>query len=249
MAKKIQLKQKDSGILKTGFYGFSWTTLFFGGFPALFRGDFLTFLGLFAVLFFIALATHPIAAFIAMFIWSFFYNGYYTKRLLEKGYTFSDFQEANEDAAKALGVAIPIVSESNESAQPIKPVHSAPSIFTNEEKSLSNDAYKIYLVKKYPLEFNEVLKKYIFNNKLFDSIDDALITVHQVEIANESIARSKIYYTNKREAISFLTLINVEVTESNDRKITVKEKNSTQYFFSDDEFLNYANKKAVDLHK
>lgn len=44
MAHTIRLTHKNSGVLKDGYYGFSWTTLFFGSFPALFRGDFLTFI-------------------------------------------------------------------------------------------------------------------------------------------------------------------------------------------------------------
>lgn len=59
--------------------GFSWTTFFFGGFPALLRGDFL-------VGFLIILG----CAFtwgIAGIIMAFMYNKMYAKSLFEKGYT------------------------------------------------------------------------------------------------------------------------------------------------------------------
>ena len=36
---KVMLKNTQSGMLKSVLLGFSWTTFFFGGFPALFRGD------------------------------------------------------------------------------------------------------------------------------------------------------------------------------------------------------------------
>jgi len=88
MANSIQMIHKSTGITKTGFYGFSWTTLFFGGFPALFRGDFITFIGLFAVILIIGLATGGFGGFIASIVWAFVYNSYYTKKLLEKGYEF-----------------------------------------------------------------------------------------------------------------------------------------------------------------
>ncbi len=255
MAKSIQLKHKNSGIMKTGYYGFSWTTLFFGCFPALFRGDFLTFIGIFAVLFLIGFVTFGVGAFIAMFIWAFFYNSYYTKKLLEKGYVFSDFQHINEEAARTLGVSISTEIENRQEQRPtVKTASTSPSSkFKNEDKTLTNDAYKIYLVKKYPLEFNDVLKKYIFKDKLFDTVDEALVAVYQVELESESVvsqtATMRIYYTDKSEAISFLGLIGVDVRESSDGKFTVSSKHSTEYFYSDAEFLEYANKKAVDLPK
>ena len=39
MAVAIQLKHPQTGILKKGFTGFSGTSFFFGGFPALISGD------------------------------------------------------------------------------------------------------------------------------------------------------------------------------------------------------------------
>ena len=105
MATVIPMKNPQNGLTKDGFYGFSWTTLFFGGFPALFRGDFLTFIGLFAILIIIALITAGIGAFIVSIVWAFMYNKYYTKKLIEKGYRFNGSDEQNTAAANALGVS------------------------------------------------------------------------------------------------------------------------------------------------
>lgn len=104
MAVKIKMKHPSTGIIRDGIYGFSWTTLFFGMFPALFRGDFVTFVGGFVVLVIVALATAGVGAFIAMFIWAFFYNAYYTKKLIESGYVFAGSQSENESARMALNI-------------------------------------------------------------------------------------------------------------------------------------------------
>jgi len=157
MAQTIQLKHKISGILKDGFYGFSWTTFFFGPFVALFRADFLTFLGYLLIAGIIGLLTAGVGAWFTFIIWAFFYNGYYTKKLLEKGYEFAGSQHKNEEAARALGVAIATDThrvkteiETGAGRETSKPT-SPSSSFSGEDKTLANDAYKIYLVKKYRL--------------------------------------------------------------------------------------------------
>jgi hypothetical protein len=106
MATKINMLNPDTGLIKTGFYGFSWTTFFFGAFPALFRSDFITFVGVFVVLTIIAIATEGFGIFLAMIVWAFMYNKYYTRRLIERGFKFNGSVEENARAAKALGVSL-----------------------------------------------------------------------------------------------------------------------------------------------
>jgi uncharacterized membrane protein (Fun14 family) len=106
MATTIALKHKDSGIVKTGFYGFSWTTFFFGFFPALFRGDFITFIGGFVVSAIIAVMTFGIGAFFIGLVWAFMYNKYYTRKLMENGYELAGTDSENALAAAALGVVL-----------------------------------------------------------------------------------------------------------------------------------------------
>jgi hypothetical protein len=60
--------------------GFSFTTLFFGFFPALFRGDLFWAL----IMGFTALLTYGFA----WLIWPFFYNGLHIKRLVSKGFRY-----------------------------------------------------------------------------------------------------------------------------------------------------------------
>lgn len=105
MATVVLLKHRESGLIKNGFYGFSWTTLFFGIFPALFRSDFVTFIGGFVIYVILGAFTFGIGSFIAAFVWAFMYNKYYTRRLLERGYVFADNDTNTTQAKLALGVS------------------------------------------------------------------------------------------------------------------------------------------------
>jgi hypothetical protein len=106
MAKTINMLNPETGLTKTGFYGFSWTTLLFGAFPALFRSDFMTFIGVFVVLTIIGIATGGFGIFLAMIVWAFMYNKYYTRRLIERGFKFNGSVEENARAANAIGVSL-----------------------------------------------------------------------------------------------------------------------------------------------
>ncbi|WP_404451573.1 DUF2628 domain-containing protein [Virgibacillus necropolis] len=78
--------ENSIGLIKEVKVGFSWTTFFFGFFPALFRGD----LKWAAIMFIIAVAlgivTAGIGTWIGSVIFAFIYNKIYIKELLEKGY-------------------------------------------------------------------------------------------------------------------------------------------------------------------
>jgi hypothetical protein len=101
----VMMRHKDTGLIKKGFYGFSWTTLFFGVLPALFRRDFVTLLGGFAVMFILGILTVGVGSVVAMMVWAFFYNKYYTRKLVEDGYLFDDSENVVTEARLRLGVA------------------------------------------------------------------------------------------------------------------------------------------------
>lgn len=227
--------------MKDGFYGFSWTTLFFGCFPALFRKDFLTFIAGFFVLAGVALITAGIGAIFAFFIWAFIYNTYYTKRLLENGYEFDGFPHENEQAAKALGVVLPTTSQPN-------PERSSPEIasfakdqvsIAKDQRSLDNGAYKIYLVKKYKIEFNDILKQYIFNNELFNTVDLALEAAHKEEESFDvNNVELESYTWSISEAKEHLESLGFEVTiENNNYK--VRNRTLTRFFWNDEELIAF----------
>jgi hypothetical protein len=90
----VRLKNAAGGV-KEAKIGFSWTTFFFGFFPALFRGD----LKWAAIMFIAAVAfgtfTLGFGAWIPGIIFSFIYNKMYIKELMEKGYHPADEQSHN----------------------------------------------------------------------------------------------------------------------------------------------------------
>lgn len=94
MATQILMKNPSTGIVKKGFYGFSWTTFCFSGIPAMMRGDILT--GILITCF----CWCPLVT----LIMAFKYNKMYTTKLVEQGYEFADNETANEIARVRLGI-------------------------------------------------------------------------------------------------------------------------------------------------
>jgi hypothetical protein len=97
MAKRVALIHPQTGLTKSGFYGFSWTFLFFGWFVPLFRGELMIALLHFTIT--------VITIGLWQIIFAFLYNKQYTSRLLEKGYVLNDSAEVNEEARQKLGIA------------------------------------------------------------------------------------------------------------------------------------------------
>lgn len=92
---KIQLENPNTGLVKNAPVGFSWTTLFFSGFPALFRGDLKWFF------------TQLLLCWtgISIIIFAFIYNKLYITQLLKKGFKVKDVEGGTlEEATRKLGV-------------------------------------------------------------------------------------------------------------------------------------------------
>ncbi len=96
MATAVRLRNPQTGVVKKGFFGFSWTSLFFGGLPAIIRGDIGT--GLAVML--VTILTFGLAG----VIWAFVYNKRYTHKLIETGYVIDDAPEVAAAARKSLGI-------------------------------------------------------------------------------------------------------------------------------------------------
>lgn len=104
MAESIMLIHNDSGLVKKGFYGFSWTFLFWGFWPAAFRSDLRVFIAGFFVWGFASFFTLGFGAILLNIIWGFIYNKYYTNGLLSSGYTLVENQPNEQEARAALGI-------------------------------------------------------------------------------------------------------------------------------------------------
>ncbi len=159
MATPVKLVHKDTGFEKTGFIGYSWTTLLFGPFPLLFRGEYLIFLVYFAVAVVVGLV--PVIGWLMVLVgglvWSFQVNAFHMRKLLGQGYMLADTDETNKKVVTAVQMSPTAIG-----AEPAS-------------RDLTSDAYKIFLVKKYKIEKNDSLGKMVVGERLFDTIDEALV--------------------------------------------------------------------------
>lgn len=98
MAKKVIIQHPVNGLTKNGYYGYSWTYLFFGWLVPLFRGE----LGVAAL--------HMLFTAFTLGLWqiivSFLYNKQYMTRMLEKGYVLKDTEQVMAEARMKLGIAV-----------------------------------------------------------------------------------------------------------------------------------------------
>ena len=78
--------------LKKAPVGFSWTTFFFGGWPALFRQDWIWGIG--------GILANIVLYGCAGIVCAFFYNKVYIKSLVDKGYKIKDMPGVTEDYLK-----------------------------------------------------------------------------------------------------------------------------------------------------
>ncbi|MCF8531699.1 MAG: hypothetical protein K9G48_01735 [Reyranella sp.] len=102
MATAVLIKHRPSGLIRKGYYGFSWTYLFFGWFVPVFRGE----LGVGALHLLFSIVTFGLWQFIVCFL----YNRQFMTRMLTNGWILADSEARNAGAALALGVAMPVAA-------------------------------------------------------------------------------------------------------------------------------------------
>lgn len=83
---KVVLRHYQSGHEIVAKKGFSWTTLFFGAFVPLFRGDLKWFFVMFITNGLVALLTYFVGVIVPWIVFACIYNGRYIRDLGKKGY-------------------------------------------------------------------------------------------------------------------------------------------------------------------
>ena len=63
---------------------------------------------------------------------------------------------------------------------------------------LTNDSYILYLTKRYDIERNQVLEKFSFNERLYSSISEALISADQIYKAELNVKHAEMELSAKR---------------------------------------------------
>jgi hypothetical protein len=99
MATELTLTHPN-GLRRTAYVGFSWTSLFFGAIPAMFRGDWLAFCIYLLLCIVVGAFTMGVGTLLLWIIWPFFYNRWHARRLIEKGYQITG-AAVDLDAAKS----------------------------------------------------------------------------------------------------------------------------------------------------
>ena len=95
--KTVLVKHQQSGLIKKGYFGFSWTYLLFGWLVPIFRGE--VGIGL------LHLALTAVTFGVFQIVMPFLYNKQYMTRLLTSGWQLSDEQAVMSAARLKLGVA------------------------------------------------------------------------------------------------------------------------------------------------
>ena len=96
---KIIFTNPNTGAIKEAPVGFSWTTLFFAGIPALMRGH----IGMGAVILILGILT----LWWSDIIFAFIYNKSYIKNLIGEGYKVTSTTIPEEQIAAKLGMTLP----------------------------------------------------------------------------------------------------------------------------------------------
>src|SRR5207253_8329723 len=104
MATLVYLNNPTNNLVAKAYVGFSWTSLFLGPWPLLFRNEWGFFLVFIAVYIVVGAFTLGIGSLILGLVWAFIFNKWHMKRLIEPGYAIDVTKNrAPADEAQAQG--------------------------------------------------------------------------------------------------------------------------------------------------
>jgi hypothetical protein len=104
MAQSVVLKHRETGLLQIAYIGWSWTTLVFGFFVPLFRGDFKWAILMVILHFLAGMITSGFGTILTWLIFPLFYNKWHSKSLRERGYAPFDADSAEIFTRRGLPV-------------------------------------------------------------------------------------------------------------------------------------------------
>ena len=108
-------------------------------------------------------------------------------------------------------------------------------------RDLSSDAYKLYLAKKYSIERNDVFEKFVCDEKLFSTLDEALIHANSLEKHADLDGQVE----TVDEAIAILTLAGFQFTpkrHGEDFRVTCPD--GSHEWFDPDRLIALAKRQA-----
>lgn len=122
---KINLKNPIIGTSKSAPVGFSWTTFFFGPFPALFRGDIKWAAIIFFASVLVGIFTSGIGVIVTAIVFGFVYNKNYISDLVAKGYIVDNIESSYDIHQIQQQIEVVLVQDvKNKAAEPVSNIGS-----------------------------------------------------------------------------------------------------------------------------
>ena len=134
----------------------------------------------------------------------------------------------------------------------------------NGDRKIEDDSYKLYLVSKYKVTKNDVFNKFVYKDKMYDSIEELLIILDEQEKSSmnstdrintidNSIHEGISHYTSEEYGITAVKsklsqlgyLIEETQNSSGNRKFTLTKSGKTEYLYSTDELIRFYNATAT----
>ena len=113
---------------------------------------------------------------------------------------------------------------------------SAPQMSTTppppEDTDLSSDSYRLYLGKKYDIQRNDLFQQFECKEKLFESLDEAMVFADELEAKERMEKKKEIAYSPQ-----FLTKIQNDLNEKLISIWIERDKNNEAIYFVKDKNL------------